>query len=92
MYIRPNYRGRGIGKKLLEYLFQEATIIGYRCTRLDSARLMDVAHSLYRPFGFRDIDPYPDSEIPKEIQEHWVLMEKTLLIDLIPRVMNQTGT
>jgi GNAT superfamily N-acetyltransferase len=78
MYVRPNFRGRGIGKELLEFLFEEAKSIGYKTIRLDSARFMNVAHSLYRSFGFEDVEPYPESEIPKEIQKHWVFMEKRI--------------
>jgi hypothetical protein len=28
--------------------------------------------------GFREIDPYPESEIPPEYQQHWIFMEKQL--------------
>ena len=79
MYLRPNYRGRGIGKELLEFLFEEAKSLGYKTIRLDSVHFMDAAHSLYRSFGFIEIEPYPESEIPEEIQEHWVFMEKRIL-------------
>ncbi|MGD2253019.1 MAG: GNAT family N-acetyltransferase [Anaerolineales bacterium] len=78
MYLRPNFRGRGIGRELLEYLVEEAKLLGHKTIRLDSARFMDVAHSLYRSFGFKDIEPYSESEIPEEIREHWVFMEKNV--------------
>jgi hypothetical protein len=52
--------------------------IGYPRIRLDSARFMKAAHSLYRSAGFQEIDPYPESEIPAKFQEHWVFMEKSL--------------
>ncbi|MGD2158216.1 MAG: GNAT family N-acetyltransferase [Anaerolineales bacterium] len=79
MYVRPSFRGRGIGRELLEYLFCEAELLGYKTIRLDSARFMDVAHSLYRSFGFKDVKPYSESEIPEEIQEHWVFMERDVV-------------
>ena len=78
MYIRPNYRGKGIGKELLNYLFEEAKSIGYKTIRLDTVRFMDVAQSLYRSFGFKDIQPYPESEIPEEVHEYWEFMEKSI--------------
>jgi GNAT superfamily N-acetyltransferase len=78
MYVRPAFRGRGIGRKLVESLIKEGRKIGYPRIRLDSTRFMKEAHSLYRSVGFREIEPYPESEIPEEFQEHWVFMEKDL--------------
>ena len=78
MYVRPEFRGKGIGRALLEALVAEAKEIGYPTVRLDSARFMKAAHTLYRSAGFREIEPYPESEIPPEFQEHWIFMERRL--------------
>jgi GNAT superfamily N-acetyltransferase len=78
MYVRPEFRGQGIGRVLLEALIAEAQQIGYQTVRLDSTRFMKAAHSLYRSAGFQEIEPYPESEIPPEFQRHWVFMEKQL--------------
>lgn len=78
MYVRPEFQGKGIGRVLLESLIAEAKQIGYASIRLDSARFMKSAHSLYSSAGFRVIEPYPESEIPLEFQKHWVFMEKKL--------------
>jgi ribosomal protein S18 acetylase RimI-like enzyme len=78
MYVRPNYRRRGIGKILVEHLFNKAREIGYSRVRLDSARFMKAAHSMYRSVGFEEIAPYPESEIPEEFQPNWIFMEKWL--------------
>ena len=78
MYVRPEFRGKGIGRLLLEGLIAEARQIGYPIVRLDSARFMKAAHSLYRSAGFQEIEPYTESEIPPEFQRHWVFMEKQL--------------
>jgi GNAT superfamily N-acetyltransferase len=79
MYVRPKFRGRGIGRDLMEYLFQQAKMIGFRSLRLDSTKFMDIAHSLYLSCGFKEIEPYAESEIPEELHEHWVFMEKDLV-------------
>jgi GNAT superfamily N-acetyltransferase len=78
MYVRPEFRGKGIGRALLEALIAEAQEIGYPTVRLDSTRFMEVAHSLYRSVGFHEIEPYTESEIPPEFQQYWVFMEKQL--------------
>src|SRR3990172_2139262 len=49
-----------------------AKLIGYQTLRLDSARFMKTAHALYRSAGFREIESYPESEIPPEFRRHWV--------------------
>jgi len=78
MYVRDEFRGQGIGRALLEELISEAREIGCTHLRLDSARFMHAAHKLYRSAGFKEIDPYPESEIPEEFQANWIFMEREL--------------
>lgn len=75
MFVRPTFQRRGIGRALLTRVIDEARQIGYASVRLDSARFMTSAHSLYRSVGFRDIEPYPESEVPASVQWYWVFME-----------------
>ena len=76
MYVCPAIRRRGVGRALVRRLLDDAHAIGYPRIRLDSARFMKQAHALYRSFGFREIEPYEGSEIPKEFQVHWIFMER----------------
>lgn len=78
MYVRPAVRGKGIGRSLLERLIGEARQIGYASIRLDSTRFMTAAHALYRSAGFKEIEPYAESEIPPEYWPHWIFMELAL--------------
>ncbi len=78
MYVRPLFRGKGIGRNLLQRVIEEAQLIRYEKLKLDSARFMVEAHSLYQSMGFVEIEPYEGSEIPKQYQIHWKFMEKTL--------------
>lgn len=75
LYVRPAARGKGIGKKMVSKLLDEARPIGYETIRLDSTQYMVAAHNLYRSFGFQDIEPYPESEIPEEYHAYWVFMQ-----------------
>jgi ribosomal protein S18 acetylase RimI-like enzyme len=78
MYVRPQARKIGLGRALLRQLLEESRQIGYERVRLDSARFMAEAHQLYRTSGFREIEAYEGSEIPKEFQSHWIFMEREL--------------
>lgn len=75
MFVRPEFRNKGIGRALVEGSLRAASEIGYERIRLDSAGFMKDAHRLYRSSGFRDIEPYPESEIPPEFQPDWIFME-----------------
>ena len=78
MYVRPASRRIGLGRRLVERLFLEATQMGYTKARLDSARFMQDAHRLYRKLGFYEIEAYEGSEIQPEFQRHWVFMQRDL--------------
>ncbi|WP_375470262.1 GNAT family N-acetyltransferase [uncultured Nostoc sp.] len=79
MYVRPEFRRKGIGRSLLEAIINEAVYIGYSRIRLDSAPFAKEAQALYRIFGFQDIEPYLEkTEIPLEHRANWVFMELVL--------------
>jgi GNAT superfamily N-acetyltransferase len=78
MYVRPEHRGKGLGRALLEALILEARQAGYARIRLDSVRFMREAQALYTAQGFQPIEPYAESEIPAEFHSHWVFMELDL--------------
>ncbi len=58
MYIKPDFRGLGIGQKLVEILCEKAKLNGYRLMQLDTLDTMLPALKLYRNNGFYDIDAY----------------------------------
>lgn len=59
LYLRPGFRGKGLGRVLAERIIAEARSIGYERMRLDTVEpVMKDAVAMYRRFGFREIAPY----------------------------------
>ena len=58
LYVRPEFRGRGVGRALIFALINAAQEIGYRAMRLDTLPEMQEAQKLYQLLGFQEIAPY----------------------------------
>jgi GNAT superfamily N-acetyltransferase len=76
IYVRPVFRGKGIGRTLVDTLISNARQIGYTSLRLNTASFMKEAHALYYSLGFKDIVAY--REIPDAFKPYELFMERAL--------------
>jgi putative acetyltransferase len=64
LYVRPQFRGHGLGLALAERVIADAREIGYKYLRLDTVEpVMRAAVAMYRELGFREIAPYRPNPI-----------------------------
>jgi ribosomal protein S18 acetylase RimI-like enzyme len=64
LYVRPQFRGKGIGRVLIDRVIAEARRIGYQLMRLDTVEpVMKDAVAMYRKIGFHQIAPYCNNPI-----------------------------
>ena len=61
LYVRPAFRGRGLGRTLTDMIIARAREAGYREMLLDTLPFLQSAQRIYRAAGFREIEKYNDS-------------------------------
>ena len=58
LYVRPAFRGIGLGRQLAEAILDEARMGGYDSVLLDTLDDMEIARAMYDELGFKEIPPY----------------------------------
>ena len=77
MYVRPNFRGQGIGRMLCAEIIQVAKLAGYSLMRLDTEISLGSAQKIYKDLGFHPALPY--YEAPEVVRDRTIFMELNLV-------------
>lgn len=73
IFVRPEFRRRGIARAISEYLIDRARQLGYNTIWLDTLRRLDAAVNLYQLLGFVEVRSAIEGP-----GRHLVVMERSL--------------
>ncbi|MBX9600802.1 MAG: GNAT family N-acetyltransferase [Bryobacteraceae bacterium] len=63
LFVRPAWRGQGLGRRLALRAIAEARHLGHARLVLDTLPVMKAAQEMYRSLGFLDIAPYRENPV-----------------------------
>ena len=67
MWVSPDARGLGLGRRILEMLEALAKDFGLTTLRLETNRTLEEAQALYRTCGYLEVEPFND----EPYAHHW---------------------
>ena len=67
LFVRKEFREKGIGKILIEKILFDAKEIGYHTMRLDTLQRMETARALYTKLGFTVIPAYYNNPLDEVV-------------------------
>jgi putative acetyltransferase len=70
MYLLPEFRGKGIGKMMLNYAIDFAKKQGFQFMELETSHLLKEAIKLYKSFGFQE---FQKKDLPKRCDKAFIL-------------------
>ena len=76
MYVKPKFRGKKLGNLMVEKVISISEENGFSKLFLDTSSFMSSAVSLYKKYGFKEIDSYPECIVSKELWDNWIFMMK----------------
>ena len=76
LFVRPDYRGQGLGYRLAMQIVNEATALGYAIMRLDTLDTLDSAMRMYAAMSFQRRTPYYANPLPGVVYWERVLQRR----------------
>ena len=67
LYLRPQFRGQGLGRLLVDAVMDRARDLGYEALYADTLPVMTDALSLYERMGFERVEAYAQTPTPGAI-------------------------
>jgi ribosomal protein S18 acetylase RimI-like enzyme len=64
LFVRPQARGFGLGRRLVDAVVLAAQQAGYTTMLLDTLSDMEAARALYQEIGFTETEPYYHNPLP----------------------------
>lgn len=83
LYVRPQFRGRGLARRLVNAVIDRSRSLGYTTLYGDTLPVMADALTLYERMGFERVEPYSGTPTPGAIY---------LKLDLVSAPSRQPGT
>ena len=72
MYVRPEFRGKGYGKELLQKLLMKGKEFGFSTIYLETGIFMKAAQHIHLSAGFVKRAEYPETEVPSTVRYLWL--------------------
>lgn len=64
LFVRPAFRGFGLGRQLVDRILMLGQVAGYTTMLLDTLSDMEAARALYQESGFVEVAPYYHNPLP----------------------------
>lgn len=78
VFVRPEHRGRGLGRLLVETMIKEATEDGFEAVRLNVSPYHERARDLYQSLGFNVVSAPQWTDVPPELHDDWQFLRRSL--------------
>lgn len=78
LWVRPAFRGAGVGRALVRTVVDEARARGYDTLGLTTPPWATASHALYESMGFERTPPYPETRLPERYHDEAIFMRRSL--------------